>query len=1511
MLDTGSMACTLSDSVVIKLREHCVWDTVKEEETDVVIIGCGGKRVFPKSVLELKLDVYGCDVFVPCLVVPGQSDDLILGTNVIKHLVHRLKGSERYWELISTPSGPNSEGDEFLSMLAGIHRWGGETVPDVIGTVKLNHAVTLSPGTEHLVWGKLPAKSCGRPGSTVMVEPSRLHSASRKVLVGRVVSPLWGDGWIPLKLINPSDKPVTLRRNTKVADVYPCIALEDVCETGPESTLRSSVQRSATEPDTSDTLSNRLQKCGLETVDLETCEVSDFWKAKLCDLVLEYESIFSRHSLDCGEVKDFVHRIRLFDERPFRLPFRRVPPSQYQKLRVALNEMEERGIIRKSVSEFASPLVLCWKKNGDLRICTDFRWLNARTVKDAHPLPHQEDCLAALGGNSLFSTMDLTSGFYNVPLHEDDKKYTAFTTPVGLHEYNRLPQGLCNSPASFMRMMTRIFGEQNFLSLLCYLDDLMVFAPNEEVALQRLEMVFGLLKQHNLKLSPKKCHFLRRSVKFLGHLITEDGVSTDSGKVEAIAKITSAELMCPDGVTPSVKKIQSFLGLIMWYQRFIENCSSLARPLFALTSGVKQARGVRRKGAPMSRKLTPDDWSPACEASLSALKEALIANVVLAHPDFSRPFILATDASSEGLGAVLSQLSPGENRARPIAFASKSLSRAQAKYPAHRLEFLALKWAVCDKFSHWLKGHRFTAWTDNNPLTHILTKPRLDACEQRWVAKLAAFEFDIKYVPGSKNTIADTLSRQPFVDSRVSHRIVREPYDKLMAESRNHTCAAVQDVFRLSNASQRVVGSAEVQAGVCDRMGLNSDADVSGSFSSAEVAAVFSNHLSWDEGMRVRTIPLVGFVQQVSDVGFDALPSYSHQDLRNRQLEDEHLQRVIFYVDRNRRPSRRERMGEPSAVRKFLKQWDKLSLVDGVLYRVSKDPLTRHKRFQYVVPSSLKIEVLRGCHDEAGHQGQYRTVHLSGQRFYWTGIGQDVREYVKRCSRCVLAKTPEPEGRALLESVKTSAPLELVCVDFWTAEDSQNKSVDVLVVTDHFTKLAHAFRCPDQSARSVAKKLWDNYFCYYGFPERIHSDQGANFCSELIRHLLEFSGVKKSQTTPYHPMGNGTAERFNRTLGNMIRALEPRPKHDWPQMLHTLTFLYNCTIHETTGFPPFYLMFGRTPRLPIDVIFKSVLRDDLNVSLPKYVESLNRDLKDALAVAEANAFKEQSHQARMYNRRNKGGHIEVGDRVLLANKSERGKRKLSDKWDSVVYTVVDRDPKTHIYRIKHPLSGQLKVVHRNLLLCVNFLPVCDIVGTNDDESVFSVDDGASDECSVTSDDSTPNGVDLVVADFVADNGLQMERSGDAPDSAEVVVVPLQSGVSVDPPSDHSVHQESLEMTNVCNSDLAVDGTVDGTELPGRRSRFGRLLKPVNRLISSMNQQTLLHTRKQTLGKWSISVLSLKHWVVQFIVLCQLLCGYGIAEMKCKRHFIWVMIRERWNAQHFSLLVLHVNSLYWS
>ena len=173
-----------------------------------------------------------------------------------------------------------------------------------------------------------------------------------------------------------------------------------------------------------------------------------------------------------------------------------------------------------------------------------------------------------------------------------------------------------------------------------------------------------------------------------------------------------------------------------------------------------------------------------------------------------------------------------------------------------------------------------------------------------------------------------------------------------------------------------------------------------------------------------------------------------------------------------------------------------------MLYRVSKNTVSKKNAFQYVVPEALRLMVLEGVHDEAGHQGQQRTLWLARQRFYWDTLERDVRAYVQRCKRCVVSKAPEPEARAPLVSITSSAPLELVCIDFWSAEDSNNKSVDVLVVTDHFTKLACAFPCPSQSAKSVARVLWNKYFCVYGFPACIHSDQGANFESSLIAELL-------------------------------------------------------------------------------------------------------------------------------------------------------------------------------------------------------------------------------------------------------------------------------------------------------------------------------------------------------------------------------------------------------------------------
>ncbi|KAI4905797.1 hypothetical protein NFI96_024895 [Prochilodus magdalenae] len=755
MIDSGSMACTLSEEKEQKMLNEKVISEDQQLDEQIILVGCGGHQTRPKCVYEMELKVYGLSCVVPVLVVPGQKDDLILGSNVIKFIMQHLKRSDDYWRLVSQNIDQScSDAAHFLDMMTGLSRWREKETPNKIGTVKLTQAVTLLAKQEHLVFGKLPADAPVSPGSTVAVEPTSSKSMPRNIMVGRIITSMWGDRWVPMKVVNLSDKPVTLRRNCKLADVSPCLATEDFTLFQNTSLVESTPLELLAVTGSGD-VKKRLEEAGLKDIDIESCQVSSTSMRNFSQLLLNYHDVFSKHALDCGEAKGFTHRIRLVDERPFRLPYRRVPPAHYQKLRQVLTEMEEQGIIRKSVSEYASPLVMVWKRDGSLRICTDFRWLNARTLKDAHPLPHQSDCLAALGGNTYFSTMDLTSGFYNIPMQEEDKKYTAFTTPLGLHEYNRMPQGLCNSPASFMRMMLSIFGDLNFSSLLCYLDDLLVFAPTEKEALERLEVVFQRLRQHNLKLSQKKCHFLRTSVRFLGHIISGNGVAVDPEKI-------------------------------------------------------------------------------------------------------------------------------------------------------------------------------------TTPLTYIMTKPKLDACEQRWVAKLAPYTFDIKHIPGGQNVVADALSRDPFAKT-VGHRLLNEEYSNLLSQAKGVSEDGIQDTFRLKVQCHKAKPLATP-------VPASQAVPFTSSLSPEDVQALYESHSNCEVAAETRAVQLVQSVQQFVVPGQNTLPTLSLQELQQHQEQDSTICLITPFVIRQRRPSRREKAKLSSTALILAKQWEKLRFQNGILYRVSKDPLSKHNR---------------------------------------------------------------------------------------------------------------------------------------------------------------------------------------------------------------------------------------------------------------------------------------------------------------------------------------------------------------------------------------------------------------------------------------------------------------------------------------------------------------------------------------------------------------------------------------
>ena len=326
---------------------------------------------------------------------------------------------------------------------------------------------------------------------------------------------------------------------------------------------------------------------------------------------------------------------------------------------------------------------------------------------------------------------------------EECKAYTAFTCgPLGFYECDTMPFGATNAPATFQRLMHDCLGELNMNWCIVYLDDIIIFSDTKEEHLKRLEAVFQKLCAAGLKLKPSKCFFFKEEIEYLGHVVSGKGISTNPKKIEAVSKWPTPR---------TVYDVRSFLGFVGYYKRFIKNFSKITKPIREVITGLEnQSKRAAKK--------TYIGWSDAADTAFEHLKAMCVSTPILAYPNYQLPFTLHTDSSTDGLGAVLYQKQDGKMRV--IAYASRSVSKAEANYPAHKLEFLALKWAVCEKFHEYLYGSKpFEVFTDNNPLTYVLTSAKLDSCGQRWVAKLANYNFSIKYRCGVSNTEADALSR--------------------------------------------------------------------------------------------------------------------------------------------------------------------------------------------------------------------------------------------------------------------------------------------------------------------------------------------------------------------------------------------------------------------------------------------------------------------------------------------------------------------------------------------------------------------------------------------------------------------------------------------------------------------------------------------------------------------------------------------------------------------------------
>ena len=970
---------------------------------------------------------------------------------------------------------------------------------------------------------------------------------------------------------------------------------------------------------------------------------------------VRYRQILSRNRpafvsspTDVGYTTLVEHHIPLTDDKPVIAAYRRIAPALLEEVRQHLDDLLNKGFIRVSKSNYASPIVIVRKKSGQIRLCCDYRALNAKSLRDAHCLPRIQESLDSLAGAEWFICLDLSAAYNQVPIKPEDQHKTAFTTPFGLYEWVRMSFGLMNSPATFQRLMNELFRKELFQLMLCYLDDILIHGKSLSELLDRLDIVLSRLSENGLKLELSKCSFFKREVTYLGHQISSEGIKVDPAKMSVVEKWT---------VPQTLKELRSYLGFCSYLRRFVPNFTSRAKPLQQLVTELC-TRHPKRRGKTPSVPIGKA-WTADHQRSFEDLKIALTTAPVLGYPRYDLPYILETDAAETGLGAVISQIQDG--RKRIIAYASRGLRKGEsnkANYSSKKLELLALKWAVTDKFREYLLGSRFVVYTDNNPLTYLFKTKKLSSLEHRWANALAPFNFEFKFRSGSTNIQADILSR-------LNHH-----QDKDMSSDEIDSC--------LDDAAAATTLPAEL------RYRLSQDA--------MEVV----DELAEKEDTVIKP-------PTPEDVAATTIPTITKNHMAELQREDVSINRLKYHLKQNKRPKGEAWRAESSEVRKYLKHWSRYVMKDDVVYRRIQDPHGNEVN-QLVLPESLRHSVLESLHDHTGHQGQERTEALLRARCFWPTLQQDVASWIDGCDRCKVSKMPYHRIKTPMGRLVATRPGEVVAMDFTTLEKASNGKENVLVITDVFTKFTIAVPTTNQQADTVARVLVHEWFFRYGIPLRLHSDNGRSFEGEVIKALCKIYKIKKSSTTPYHPIGNGQCERYNRSLHELLRPMVAEKKRKWPLYLPELVQAYNSTPHSSTGYSPFYLMFGRTCRLPVDTILGTAADDDANVAASRddWVALHQSRLQAAYEIAERQINHNADRRKAIADQKTRHDILCPGQCVYI-RKRVKGRNKIGDSWSSRIYKIISRQGDNHNYVIE-PADGfgERKTVNRAELRPCNY-----------------------------------------------------------------------------------------------------------------------------------------------------------------------------------------------------------------
>ena len=943
-----------------------------------------------------------------------------------------------------------------------------------------------------------------------------------------------------LQLTNTTSNDVTYKRGQVIGHVE-AVSIDTVKQQVQE---QQDIETSA---DMHDSISKEIEeKIGQEQEysALETSEQRD----RIRSILLRFTHLFdnrqtgaARQTTGSGEV--VTHHINTGAATPVRAHPYRQSPAMEAIINKEIDRLMSTGVVEHSHSPWASPIVMARKKDGGWRMCVDYRAVNRLTVPDVYPLPAIDQLLYNMSDAKVFTAMDLHSAYNQIVIAEEDQPKTAFIHRTGLYEYKRMPFGLRNGPPTFQRFMNMMLGstdENMWVFVMVYLDDVIVFSATVDEHGIHLMKVLAIISRHGLKLKLSKCTFAQTRVEYLGHVVDGQGVRVDPGKVAAVRAMP---------FPTKVVELQSFLGMVGYYRRFIKGYSKIAHPLVALLQ-----KGVMW------------EWTSACETAVNTFKQALTTAPVLAMPDYKRRFIVQTDASKAGIGAVLSQRFDADGDhdkdkdkddidnikqvERPVAYISRTLKRHEVNYSATHLEMLAVVWAI-KKLRHYILGTRFLLQTDHIALQSIRgTKELYTGRMGRWVLTLQEYEpFDVEYRRGVTNANADALSRLPLPDKSETEK--QGSINTVTDEEREHKYDQPNDMTSTHNTDS------------------------------------------------------------TSDI-----------DVQQLQQQDEAWKNIYKCVS----------MPDEECIwdNELRRECEQYVIIDALLYRrclLNGKPQLDNLVMQLCLPKVMVPRVLREMHDEpySGHLSTHKTWSKIFNRYYWKRMREDITHYCESCLVCAKRKVPRrtagvPTLSPQLDWMEQYGPMECIAIDIIGPITTSNRASYILVIVDVYTRYGCAVPLLRQTTKNIVQALLHRWLVIHGMPRAIISDNGPGFASEVMRECMRAMGVRMRYVLPYHPESNGICERLNGTVVDMLSSYvqDTNEQDRWSDYLTHVVFGYNTATHESTGYTPYHLVYGREALIGSEPFLTQgrhagagAAAGSAAINYPAYVKGIQHDMRQA------------------------------------------------------------------------------------------------------------------------------------------------------------------------------------------------------------------------------------------------------------------------------------------------------------